>query len=147
MLVLHDRPLGEIDPLVLYRILRLRSEVFVVEQACVYLDPDGRDLEPAARQLWLEDDGGEVVATARVLVDGDAHRIGRIATAAARRGTGLAARLVEHFLASYRGPWRLDAQTQLTGWYEAFGFEVAGPEYDDDGILHVPMVRRSEPPR
>jgi ElaA protein len=145
VLALHDRPVGEIDPVVLYRILRLRSEVFVVEQACVYLDPDGRDLEPAARQLWLEDERGEVVATARVLADGGAHRIGRIATAPHQRGAGLAARLVEHFLASYPGPWRLDAQTQLTSWYEGFGFVVDGPEYDDDGILHVPMVRPEVP--
>jgi ElaA protein len=138
--VLHDRSLADVEPATLYRILQLRSEVFVVEQACVYLDPDGRDLEPGARQLWLEA-GGEVVATARVLVDGDGHRIGRIATAPAHRSGGLAAQLVEHFLADYPGPWRLDAQSQLTSWYERFGFVVDGPEYDDDGILHVPMLR------
>jgi ElaA protein len=139
----HDRPVAELDPVTLYRILALRSEVFVVEQACVYLDPDGRDVEPGARQLWIDGDGGAVLATARVLVEPTGgHRIGRIATAPAHRRSGLAARLVEHFLDAYAGPWHLDAQAHLAGWYGRFGFEVSGPEYDDDGILHVPMVRQ-----
>jgi len=139
--VLHDLPTAEIPSPTLYRILRLRSEVFVVEQACVYLDPDGRDLEPSARQLWIEDDDGEVVATARVLDEGSARRIGRIATAPAARGRGLAGLLVEHVVATTDGPWLLDAQSQLVGWYETFGFAVVGDEYDDDGILHTPMRR------
>lgn len=137
---LHDVPTSELDAATLYRILRLRAEVFVVEQACVYLDPDGRDLEPGARQLWVED-GGEVVATGRILDDGDARRIGRIATAPSHRGQGLAAALVQHVVATVAGPWRLDAQAHLAAWYERFGFEVCGPVYDDDGIDHVPMVR------
>lgn len=136
----HDAATAELDVATLYRILRLRSEVFVVEQACVYLDPDGRDLEPGARQLWLED-GGEVVATGRVLDDGDARRIGRIATEPSHRGQGLAAAIVGRFLDSSPGPWRLDAQAHLADWYATFGFEVCGPVYDDDGIDHVPMVR------
>jgi ElaA protein len=139
--VLHDAPLEEIGPVTLYRILRLRSEVFVVEQACAYLDPDGRDLEPGARQLWIDVDG-EVVATARVLDEGASRRIGRIATAPGHRRSGLASRLVEHVVRAYPGPWRLDAQSHLAGWYERLGFAVDGDEYDEDGIAHVPMVRR-----
>jgi len=139
----HDRTFVELTPAELYGILRLRAEVFVVEQAAAYLDPDGRDTEPTARQLWFEGEAGTVVATARVLDDGDARRIGRIATRTDHRGRGLAAQLVNHFLASAVGPWRLDAQAHLSGWYERFGFAVDGPEYDDDGIPHVPMVRRA----
>lgn len=139
----HDRAFADLTPQELYGILRLRAEVFVVEQAAAYLDPDGRDLEPTARQLWFEDDGGAVVATARVLDDGDVRRIGRIATRADHRGRGLAGQLVEHFVASAAAPWRLDAQSYLVAWYASFGFEVDGPEYaDEDGIPHVPMVRR-----
>jgi len=141
MRTLHDRTFAELTPRQLYGILRLRAEVFVVEQEAAYLDPDGRDMEPTARQLWLEDDDGVVVATARVLDDGEARRIGRIATRADHRGNGLAAQLVDHFLTSAVAPWRLDAQAHLVAWYEGFGFEVDGPEYDDDGIPHVPMVR------
>src|SRR5688500_15963404 len=120
--VLHDRPLDEVPARVLYEILRLRSDVFVVEQACVFLEPDGRDLEPGCRQLWIDDDAGRVLAVARVLDEGDARRIGRIVTAADARGRGLAAELVEHFVATSRGPWVLDAQSHLAGWYARFGF-------------------------
>lgn len=135
-----DVAAAELDAATLYRILRLRAEVFVIEQACVYLDPDGRDLEPGARQLWIED-AGEVVATGRVLDDGGSRRIGRLATAPSHRGRGLAAELLRHFVATSAGPWRLDAQAHLADWYGRFGFEVCGPVYDDDGIDHVPMVR------
>ena len=145
---LHDAPAGELPPAVLYAILRLRAEVFVVEQAAAYLDPDGRDLEPGARQLWITD-GDAVVATGRVLDDGGCRRLGRLATAASHRGRGLGARLVEHFLATSAGPWRLDAQAHLADWYARFGFAADGEVFeDDDGIPHVPMLRRiaSEPP-
>ncbi len=121
----------------------MRSQVFVVEQACIFLDPDGRDLEPGCRQLWI-DDGAEparVVAVARVLDEGDARRIGRIATDPGARGRGLAGQLVEHFLHAYVGPWTLDGQAHLASWYATFGFEVCGDEYLDDGIPHVPMRR------
>ena len=139
--MLHDRSLDELAPPVLYRILQLRSQVFVVEQACVFLEPDGRDLEPSCRHLWVDDDGGDVVAAARVLDEGDARRIGRIVTAEPLRRRGLATQLVEHYLARYPGPWVLDGQAHLAGWYRRFGFEVSGPEYLDDGIPHVPMRR------
>jgi len=139
--VLHDRPLHDVDPPTLYRILELRCRVFVVEQACAYLDLDGRDLEPSCRLLWIEGDGGQVLATARLLDDVDARRIGRIVTDPAARGRGLAARLVEHALAASEGPWVLDAQAHLADWYARFGFAVAGPGFVEDGIPHVPMRR------
>jgi ElaA protein len=137
----HDATVAALPPQVLYAILRLRSEVFVVEQAAAYLDPDGRDLEPGARQLWIVD-GDAVVATGRVLDEGHCRRLGRLATAVSHRGLGLGARLVEHFLSSCEGPWRLDAQAHLADWYGRFGFVVDGAVYEDeDGIPHVPMVR------
>jgi ElaA protein len=139
--VVHDRPLAELDPATLYRILQLRSQVFVVEQACLFLEPDGRDLERGCRHVWIDDDDGAVVAAARVLDDGEARRIGRIVTAEGARGQGLARKLVEHVLASTDGPWVLDGQAHLAAWYRTFGFEVSGDEYLDDGIPHVPMRR------
>ena len=141
-MTVRDAVLSELDPVVLYRIMRLRSEVFVVEQACVYLDQDGRDLEPTARQLWIERDA-EVIATLRLLTDdGGVRRIGRVATAASARGTGLAAELMRHALTLCEGAEIvLDAQSYLLDWYRGFGFEPSGPEYLEDGIAHVPMRR------
>jgi ElaA protein len=140
---LHDRTFADLTPRELYEILRLRAEVFVVEQAAAYLDPDGRDIEPSTRQLWFEDNDGTVIATARVLDDGDSRRIGRVATRVDHRGRRLAGRLVEHFVATAAGPWRLNAQSYLVSWYEGFGFVADGREYaDGDGIPHVPMLRR-----
>jgi len=138
----HRSHAADLDPVTLYRILALRAEVFVVEQDCAYLDPDGHDLEPGVLQLWVED-GHEVVATARLLPEGGGTRIGRVVTAAHARGRGLAARLVEHALASSPGPWVLGAQSHLAGWYGDFGFVVDGDEYLEDGIPHVPMRREA----
>ena len=81
-----------------YRLWALRSEVFVVEQDCPYLDLDGLDAEPSTRHLWVER-GGAPVATLRLLDEGAHLRIGRVATRAAHRGAGLAAALVDAALA------------------------------------------------
>lgn len=139
---IEDRPLADLRPDELYGILRLRSDVFVVEQNCVYADLDGRDLEPSARHLWMADDDGPA-AYVRLLDDGDARRLGRVVTRADARSAGLAARLIEHTLATSAGPWILHAQAHLAGWYGRFGFTVTGPEFDEDGIPHVAMRRAS----
>jgi ElaA protein len=142
MPTLHEAPLAALDALTLYRILALRSEVFVVEQNCVYLDPDGRDLEPDAVQLWAEADG-EVLATLRLLRDPDGRaRIGRVATVPAARRSGIAGQLMTRAL-DLAGPVEvvLGAQSYLQGWYARFGFALDGPEYVEDGIPHVPMRR------
>lgn len=134
---------GDLTAAQLYALLRLRAEVFVVEQACVYLDPDGRDLEPATRHLWVEDEGtGEVLATLRVLAEPDgAASIGRVVTAPAQRSRGLAAALVERALEPPTPrPVRIDAQSHLVAWYGRFGFVVDGDEFVEDGIPHTPMV-------
>ena len=138
-----------IDPLRLYDLLRLRVDVFVVEQECAYPELDGRDVEPDAVMLWAEEDE-QVLATVRLLVDhadadadaADALRIGRVATAPAARGRGLAADLMRLALDRAEGRLvRLDAQAHLEGWYARFGFVVDGPGFLEDGIPHVPMSR------
>jgi ElaA protein len=136
----------EIDVVTLYELLRLRSAVFVEEQACTYLDLDGRDLEPGCLQLWCTDDAGAVVATARLLREEGRHRIGRVCTAAARRRHGLATALVLAALDRVGdGPIVLNAQTYLTGWYERFGFASTGHEFLDDGVPHTEMIRTAGP--
>lgn len=144
MITLHDRTFGELQSSELIALLRLRSEVFVVEQDCVYLDIDGRDDESATRHIWLQqapEDGGVIVACLRLLQDPNAQRIGRVVTAAEHRGNGYAARLLEHSLATSVGPWVLSAQTQLEDWYGQFGFHTNGPGYLEDGLPHLPMRR------
>jgi ElaA protein len=138
----RDARLVQIEPQTLYRLLRLRTDVFVVEQQCAYPELDGRDLEPDARQLWIER-GEDVVATLRLLRDPDGPaRIGRVATAASARGEGLAALLMTRALElAGDGEVVLEAQAYLEGWYARFGFVRAGVDYLDDGIAHVPMRR------
>lgn len=146
---LHHSRVGDLDPAVLYALLKLRVDVFVVEQECAYPELDGRDLEPGAVLHYALDDSatdssGDVLGTLRVLreANGDA-RIGRVATAPSARGAGLAARLMSAALASVPPDVEvvLDAQSQLAGWYGRLGFAVDGPEFVEDGIPHVPMRR------
>ena len=84
---------AELRVATLYGILRLRSDVFVVEQNCVYTDMDGRDLEPATQHLWVED-RGDVIAALRILDAGDERSIGRVVTRADQRNHGTASALM-----------------------------------------------------
>jgi ElaA protein len=130
-----------------YEVWRLRQQVFVVEQDCPYPDLDGRDLEATTRHVVLLDDDGAVLGTLRVLDDGEAARIGRVVVAPAARGRGLAALLMDEAMAVCGDrEVRLDAQTGLTDFYASYGFVVTGPEFDEDGIMHVPMSRAAKSP-
>ncbi len=133
---------AELDREALYELLQLRSEVFVVEQDCAFLDLDGRDTEPNAIHLWLDRDG-RMVGYARILLGPDDTELGRIVTPLDQRGTGLGARLMREAMARIDGPIRLKAQARLAEWYERFGFEVVDQPFLEDGIPHVPM--RFEP--
>lgn len=135
-------PLVELTATQLYGILRLRTDVFVVEQHCPYPELDGRDLEPTARQLWVADEDA-VIACARLLTEADGtRRIGRVATRADRRGQGLAGQLLITAIELSAGAEMvLSAQAHLTGFYGRYGFRVDGDEYLEDGIRHRPMRR------
>jgi ElaA protein len=135
------REFAELDTDAAYSLWRLRQQVFVVEQRCPYPDLDGRDAEPGARHLLLEENG-TLVGCLRLLDDGDAFRIGRVAVVPEARGRGLAARLMERAMAIVGDRRvRLDAQLGLTEWYAGFGFAATGPAFDEDGIMHRPMER------
>src|SRR5690349_10420194 len=94
---LRSATFRDLDTSTLYGILKLRADVFVVEQECAYGDLDGRDDEPGTRHLWFVKDQ-EIQAYVRILDDGDAQRIGRVVTAKSARGRGLAGRLIEEAL-------------------------------------------------
>ena len=139
----------ELDAPMLYRLLRLRTDVFVVEQQCPYPELDGRDLEAATRHLWLAADavGGEPLSYLRLLTEPDGGaRIGRVCTAASARGQGLSGRLVAAALDMIGGrTCVLDAQSHLVAFYKQYGFTESGAEYLEDGIPHTPMIREYRP--
>jgi ElaA protein len=138
-----------IAPLTLHDLMKLRVDVFVVEQACPYPEFDGRDVEPATEHRWTADEKGPT-AYLRVLSEPDgAARVGRVCTRPDARGAGLSRRLLSDVLtdADTTGrPVVLEAQSYLAGWYARFGFEPTGPEYLDDGIPHLPMRRGARAP-
>lgn len=138
-----SKSFDELSPTELYAILKVRSEVFVVEQTCIYLDPDGKD--EVSLHVYLEEDG-EIIAYMRVLPPGvwyEELALGRVLTT--RRGEGLGEKLVHAgiqagFDAFGKGPIRIDAQTYTKGFYEKFGFIQVSDEYDEDGIPHIQML-------
>ncbi|MGH9184445.1 MAG: GNAT family N-acetyltransferase [Acidimicrobiales bacterium] len=138
--MIHIAAGDELDAPTLYQLLRLRAEVFVVEQNCPYMDPDGRDLDPSTRHIWVEEEG-TIIATARIAAQPDGtQRIGRVVTASSARGRGLAADLVRTAVEQCdTSPIALDAQSQLVDWYRSLGFAVAGDDFIEDGIRHTPM--------
>jgi ElaA protein len=139
----QDALTADLDVGTLYGILALRAAVFVVEQDCVYLDPDGRDLEPDTRQLWIEQDG-TVVATLRMLRNPDGVvRIGRVVTALHARRAGLGEALMRRALElAPTDEIFLGAQAYLEDWYGRFGFVRVGEEYLEDNLPHLPMRLR-----
>jgi ElaA protein len=137
---------AELTPDVLHAFLKLRSDIFVVEQDCVFSDMDGRD--PLCEHLcgW---DGAELVAYLRLVPPGARTpevALGRVVVAQAARGAGLGREVMREGLArcaaKYPGqPVKVSAQAHLEAFYASLGFATAGAPYDEDGILHVDMVR------
>ena len=131
----------------LYDMLQLRSEVFVVEQDCAYLDLDGQD-QHALHVLGLRDDA--IVATARILPPGERHphvSIGRVVTASTVRGEGAGRALMEAALRATMAHFgegtrvALSAQSYLLPFYTSLGFKVTSDEYLEDDIPHTDMLR------
>ena len=142
-LVLHKKLFRELTVDELYELLRVRAEVFVVEQDCVYQDLDGDD--KVSVHLWLTD-GGKVVALCRVCPAGthmEEVSIGRVITT--ERGKGYGKRIMlegikvaqEHFNAK-----RIDieAQEYARGFYEQVGFRQSSEPFILDGIPHIRMT-------
>jgi ElaA protein len=141
----HRSWAADLQPAMLYELLRLRVDVFVVEQACPYGELDGRDLEDAARHFWLGGSGNPepVLGCVRLLREpAGEFRIGRLCTARSVRGRGLGRQLMKAALAEVGDrSCVLDAQEHLADFYREFGFVPAGDTYDWDGVAHVPMRR------
>jgi ElaA protein len=129
----------------LYALLRLRTDVFEVEQACPYPELDGLlegTLHAGAH------DNGDLGGAIRVLdVDGSAPSIGRAATAPVACGRGVSSQLLQHGIELCRldATIQLNTQAPLESWYEQFGLPRNGDPYDEDGIPHIPI--KETPPR
>lgn len=141
---------GDLSPHRLYSILRLRAEVFVVEQECAFNDVDGRDTHPDAVHYWIDDpaaperaDGEVLLAAMRLLPHGPQEwKVSRVVCRPERRHSGLAGALLRRALADHPGTTMvLDAQSRLEAWYASFGFVVCGDRFLEDGIEHTPMRR------
>jgi ElaA protein len=139
----HRAWAADLDARTLYALLRLRVDVFVVEQACPYDELDGRDLADRTRHYWLGEAPDGVLGCLRLLEDpAGGFRIGRLCTARSARGRGLGRQLVVAALAEVGdAECVLDAQEHLAGFYRGLGFTPSGPAYDWDGVAHVPMRR------
>jgi len=136
----------ELSPAELYDMMRLRSEVFVVEQNCVFLDMDNKDQASYHLAAW---NNGTLLAYTRLVPAGVAYEepsIGRVVTSPGTRGSGMGRILMnksleELFRLFGKSPVRIGAQLYLKQFYESLGFEQSGDIYDEDGIDHIQMLR------
>ncbi len=125
-----------------YDIWRIRDAVFAVEQRVEEEDVDGRDLLPSTRHLWLADEAGPTSYLRVYVADDGARKIGRVCTRKDQRGSGLSGRLMAEVHRRWGGePLHLNAQSHLERWYESFGYRRTGDDFDEAGIVHVPMFR------
>ncbi|WP_116788648.1 GNAT family N-acetyltransferase [Flavobacterium psychrotrophum] len=135
----------------LYKILRLRSEVFVVEQNCPYQDMDNKDLKGYHLMCYAD---GELAGYTRLLPQGISYQeasIGRVVIAPAYRGLKLGKQLMEESITActslFQNPaMRISAQAHLQGFYNSLGFEPVGEPYDEDGIPHIEMLLKQATP-
>lgn len=133
----------------LYDILQLRSEIFVVEQNCVYNDLDGLDKD--AVHLFCKKEGS-IIAYARLLKPGTRfadYSIGRVVVKESERRTGLGIELMEAAKNFILNEWgaakiKISAQSYLQRFYENLGFCIVTEMYLEDGIPHFGMVFKAE---
>lgn len=143
----HRAYTADLDADDLYRMMRLRVDVFVVEQECPYSELDGRDLEATTRHFWIDAADDHVLGYLRLLEEpGGGFRIGRVCTSKSARGLGLGAKLMRAAVAEVRNsPVTLSAQVQVRDFYRGFGFVESGEQYLEDDIPHICMLRAPGP--
>lgn len=133
----------------LYALLRLRNEVFIVEQNCPFPDLDNKD-QQCHHLLGFDGEKGTLLAYTRLVPPGLAYgypSIGRVVTSVEARGAGVGRELIQRSIREITqlyGPHTLQisAQEYLRDFYESFGFLQSGEGYLEDGIEHIPMLRQ-----
>lgn len=141
-----EKTFAELSASELYAILELRQRVFILEQACLYQDLDGKDDRCA--HLWTRAASGELSAYLRILPPGLAYpepSLGRVIVDPSTRGSGLGVALMREGLARARAkygplPIRVGAQAYLERFYASLGFRRVSEDYEEDGIAHLEML-------
>ncbi len=148
-------PLSRLSALEVHKLYKLRVDVFVHEQESAYQEIDNIDALDSTFHVmvWQQDNlvDRELIACTRLypeITEAGTERfhLGRVCVEKSHRGAGLGAEIMKQTLklAFEQNPALdiyLEAQTQQIGFYEALGFEVAGPEFDWDGVAHTPMIQ------
>ncbi|TEW55933.1 GNAT family N-acetyltransferase [Psychromonas sp. RZ22] len=142
---------SELTVLRLYQILKLRQDVFVLEQACLYADLDGLD-QQALHILLISEEDDELLAYCRILPAGTSYAevsIGRILVDVSARQQGFAKQLLNKAInfiwqEMQQPRIKISAQMHLQVFYESLGFEVTSDPYDEDGIEHIEMLLINE---
>lgn len=144
------RRYAELSPLELHEIFAERQAVFIVEQACIYPDIDGKDPQALHLSGWA---GDKLAAYLRLLAPGVSYpepSLGRIITTKIARGSGIGRELVTRGLEKLHElyptlPTRIGAQERLLEFYASLGFVQTSEPYDEDGIMHIEMLRPPGP--
>jgi ElaA protein len=144
------KPFQELSVVELYEIMKLRLEIFVVEQNCPYQDADGKDLKSLHLMGYSND--GVLVAYCRILPAGISYAevsIGRFISSSLVRGSGAGKQLMVEALKCIQQKFgsssvRISAQSYLLKFYESFGFKTVGKEYLEDDIPHMEMILKKE---
>ena len=139
------RSFTELSNTELYAVLRLRSEIFVVEQNCVFLDADNKDQFSYHLMGWQNN---ELVAYTRLVPPGMIYSepsIGRVVTSITVRGSGIGRQLMQQSIIECKKlfgeqPIRIGAQFYLVDFYRSLGFIPTGGIYPEDGIPHIQML-------
>ncbi|MCD4676709.1 MAG: GNAT family N-acetyltransferase [Desulfobacula sp.] len=134
----------------LYELLKLRVDVFVVEQNCPYHEIDGKDRHPETLHLIGRNKDKELLAYLRILPPGLSFKqvsFGRVVVAKESRGQGISDAMLKIALDQINRTWpneniRIGAQVYLKKFYESNGFEAVSKSYLEDGIPHIDMIRR-----
>ena len=147
-MLVYEKSFEQLSADTLYQLIRLRLEVFVVEQNCPYQDLDNKDTLASTRHLYVRNDD-RVIAYARCLAPGvrfgQGAAIGRVVVASQCRRQGYARVIVQQAIASCRQQWpdqpvMLSAQVYAMELYRGLGFQATGLPYDEDDIPHQDMI-------
>lgn len=129
----------------LYKILKLRAEVFVVEQNCAYLDPDDNDRKAKHLLLFTKN---KLIGYSRIFIHLSQSNIGRVVVSKTHRKQNIGKKLMEKSISLIpkNHPIHISAQEHLRIFYEKLNFNQSGEGYLEDGIPHIPMLLSPKKP-